>query len=36
MNFWLDDIRPAPKGRFWEKTMPQLIPEKVNTHSANP
>ena len=25
MNFWLDDVRPAPEGWFWVKTVPQLI-----------
>ena len=25
MNFWLDDVRPAPEGWFWAKTVPELI-----------
>lgn len=25
MNFWLDDIRPAPKGWLWVKTVQRLI-----------
>lgn len=30
VNIWLDDIRPAPEGYIWCKSVNQCVFEKLN------
>lgn len=34
MKLWLDDLRPAPDGWIWAKTVPEAI-EILNSHNVS-